>query len=60
MQIYRRWMAVDGGGSAPRPLPRIEFMTTKDCGRSLDCGGQTISPVVTMRLAGFMSRCALR
>ena len=48
MQIYRRLIAVDGGDSVAQPLSGKKGMATKECGRSLDGGGQTISPVVTI------------
>ena len=48
MQRYRRWMAVDGGDSAAQPLSGKKGMATKECGRSLDGGGQKLSPVVTI------------
>ena len=51
--------AIDDRGQATSPLPRKTELATKECRRSLDYSGQTISPVVTRRLAGFTSRCAI-
>ena len=61
VQMYRRNEGDRRGrGKAARLLQRKTELATNKCGGSLNCSGQTISPVVTKRSVGFTSWFTIR